>query len=232
MWLTFLKDIQSYIHQTFTDPDDARKLEHMTKLLEYAANFQSQPVEYAAVLVEAAQAWRVDRGSIQRIEERLQQSAPVNAVDSLFLSHCATLLELLESSWELYYANNFSIYPEVGQVLEEVVVFLRKLPFNSAMQAFEAEWISNDVNEELTIAILLYVRSCALIEVYGTPALYYHIANQLRFDNDFLTVFLAAACMKLRNVSLQVNTGEWSQEQYSCLKLFDNFHFLPDTAWG
>jgi hypothetical protein len=109
---------------------------------------------------------------------------------------------------------------------------LRKLPFSEGLQNLAKGWAEPGINNKYDIAALVYIRSCALINIYGEASLYEKVANNLEFDKKFLLVFLAAACLKVDGVASIIDISTWSDSQYACMFMMDTFHFLPGTSWG
>ena len=94
------------------------------------------------------------------------------------------------------------------------------------------DWADPGADPGFDAAALLFVRACALVGIYAKTALCRKVAERLSPAERFLTVFLAATCLKLPVFTQLLDLAELSDEQYDCMLLLDNFQYLPGSSWG
>ncbi len=232
MWTRVLDLIHIELTTSLADEMKAQRLERICQLLKYTENIQSEPAETAPMLLKRAKQFFQEEPIIWELGYKLKTDKEISVDEWLLLSYLIMLREVLESGWEQFYKIIFSVYTELGQSLEKIRLFLRKLPFSEGLQKLAKGWAEPGINTQYDIAALIYIRSCALINIYGETALYEKVANNLEFDKKFLLVFLAAACLKVDGVASIIDISTWSDSQYACMFMMDTFHFLPGTSWG
>jgi hypothetical protein len=232
MWTRVLDLIHIELTTSLADEMKAQRLERICQLLKYTENIQSEPAETAPMLLKRAKQFFQEEPIIWELGYKLKTDKEISVDEWLLLSYLIMLREVLESGWEQFYKIIFSVYTELGQDLEKIRLFLRKLPFSEGLQKLAKGWAEPGINNKYDIAALVYIRSCALINIYGEASLYEKVANNLEFDKKFLLVFLAAACLKVDGVASIIDISTWSDSQYACMFMMDTFHFLPGTSWG
>jgi hypothetical protein len=232
MWTRVLDLIHIELTTSLADEMKAQRLERICQLLKYTENIQSEPAETAPMLLKRAKQFFQEEPIIWELGYKLKTDQEISVDEWLLLSYLIMLREVLESGWEQFYKIIFSVYTELGQSLEKIRLFLRKLPFSEGLQKLAKGWAEPGINNKYDIAALVYIRSCALINIYGEASLYEKVANNLEFDKKFLLVFLAAACLKVDGVASIIDISTWSDSQYACMFMMDTFHFLPGTSWG
>ncbi len=232
MWTRVLDLIHIELTTSLADEMKAQRLERICQLLKYTENIQSEPADTAPMLLNTAKQFFQEEPIIWELGYKLKTDKEISVDEWLLLSYLIMLREVLESGWEQFYKIIFSVYTELGQDLEKIRLFLRKLPFSEGLQKLAKGWAEPGINNKYDIAALVYIRSCALINIYGEASLYEKVANNLEFDKKFLLVFLAAACLKVDGVASIIDISTWSDSQYACMFMMDTFHFLPGTSWG
>lgn len=232
MWTRVLDLIHIELTTSLADEMKAQRLERICQLLKYTENIQSEPADTAPMLLNTAKQFFQEEPIIWELGYKLKTDKEISVDEWLLLSYLIMLREVLESGWEQFYKIIFSVYTELGQYLEKIRLFLRKLPFSEGLQKLAKGWAEPGINNKYDIAALVYIRSCALINIYGEASLYEKVSNSLEFDKKFLLVFLAAACLKVDGVASQIDISTWSDSQYACMFMMDTFHFLPGTSWG
>jgi hypothetical protein len=232
MWTRVLDLIHIELTTSLADEMKAQRLERICQLLKYTENIQSEPADTAPMLLKRAKQFFQEEPIIWELGYKLKTDKEISVDEWLLLSYLIMLREVLESGWEQFYKIIFSVYTELGHYLEKIRLFLRKLPFSEGLQKLAKGWAEPGINNKYDIAALVYIRSCALINIYGEASLYEKVANNLEFDKKFLLVFLAAACLKVDGVASIIDISTWSDSQYACMFMMDTFHFLPGTSWG
>jgi len=233
MWTRVLDLIHIELTTSLADNQmKAQRLERICQLLKYTENLQSEPEETAPMLLNTAKQFFQEEQIIWELGNKLKTDKEISVDEWLLLSYLIMLREVLESGWEQFYKIIFSVYTELGYYLEKIRLFLRKLPFSEGLQKLAKRWAEPGINNKYDIVALVYIRSCALINIYGEVSLYEKVSNSLEFDKKFLLVFLAAACLKVDGVASIIDISTWSDSQYACMSMMDTFHFLPGTSWG
>jgi hypothetical protein len=84
--------------------------------------------------------------------------------------------------------------------------------------------------DHVAIAI---IRACAMNGVVDkTGDLYRRMSSLLSFERDFFSVWIAGACLKLQSISGTMDLDEMTEEQYRCMRMLDQFAYLPGIPWG
>ncbi|MBD2766823.1 hypothetical protein IC235_02825 [Hymenobacter sp. BT664] len=232
MWTRVLNLIHVDLTISLADQMKAQRLERIYQLLKYAESIQSEPAETAPMLLHTVEQFLQEEQIILGLGNKLKTDAEISVDEWLLLSYLIMLREVLESGWEQFYRIIFSVYPELGQCVEKVRFFLKKLPFSEGLQKLANGWAEPGIDNKYDLAALIYIRSCTLIDIYWQRSVYEKVSNFLDLDKSFLLVFLAAACLKIDGIASKTDISTWSDSQYACMFMMDTFHFLPGTSWG
>jgi|GEM_PF-3366591 len=232
MWTRVLDLIHIELTTSLADQMKVQRLERIFQLLKYTENIQSEPAEAAPMLLHTAKQFFQEEPVILELGNKLTTDTNIAVDEWLLLSYLIMVREVLESGWEQFYNIIFSVYTELGQYLEKILFFLKKLSFSEGLQKLAKDWPEPGINNQYDVAALVYIRSCALIHIYGEASVYEKVADNLAFDKEFILVFLSAACLKVDGVTSIIDISEWSDSQCTCLSMIDNFYFLPGASWG
>jgi len=231
MEMRLLRMVHEQILPKIADAE-AKKLEQLLQLVECTCDLQSEPAAKAGDLLARLQAVNGLRESILEISRRLRSGLPPAIQDWLLLSYLAMLKWMLRDRWNDCYAIIFDAYRSLGEEIKGVLARIEDVPFADAMRLLETDWDSMMAKPGFDIAALLYVRACGLMGVFAGNRLYEKLSECLAYEMGFLVVVLAAACFKVKPIASRVDIGVWTDTQYGCMRLLDNFAQLGETAWG
>jgi hypothetical protein len=208
----------------------ANELRGVSRLHSLCAGLQTQPAELAQPLLEAT------RSMIELIPQ-LGGAVPRNddgpsAGQLMILSYLALIQELLRDDWEGVYRKILPAYPALDEDLSRLRSIVAAVSFEQALARLDEGW-SPGADELLDLAAILFIRSAALVEVSGSRDLYTRVAKSLDHRQPFLKVYVAAACLMMPALKEHIDLENWNAEQYDCVALLDNFHFLSGAEqWG
>ncbi len=211
---------------------DARQLEQLLQLLRCTSDMQSEPGTRANELLARLHAFGELKESITKICQNIQSAGRLAVNDWLFLSYLATFKCVLRDRWDDCYTTIFDAYPAIGQEIKRALAFIEEIPFAAAAALLEKDWKDNSKRPGFEMVALTYVRACGLIGVLGGTSLYEMVSQCLTYEKDFLVVVLAGACFKVSAIASRVNIGAWTDAQYACISVLDNFFHLGETTWG
>jgi hypothetical protein len=181
---------------------------------------------------ERLQAFEPLKPYVLQISRDIQLSTNPAVHDWLLLCYFATLKCVLTDRWDDCYAVIFDTYPDLGREVDQLLAVIEEIPFAAAITLLEREWQEDGKQPEFDIVALTFVRTGGMIGVFGGPRLYRRACEYLAYETQFLIAVLAAACFKVPALASRVNIGDWTDTQYSCMRVLDNFGHLGEATWG
>ena len=218
--------------QSLSDSLASIRTKQLFNLVEAVGDLQSEPNKNADPLFAALELFDKDQKNLLEISQQIQTGRNLTVDEWLRLCYLATLKRFFQEGWDDFHSVIFQADPRLGTKVNTLLAFIEDVPFSEALTLLEKNWAQTDRDTKFAIAALTYVRACALISVFGSYGFYQQISDLLAFDRNFLVVFLAAALFKTPEVASRVDTSEWTDSQYVCMSILDNFCHLGDTAWG
>jgi hypothetical protein len=211
---------------------EARQLDQLFQLLRCTGDLQSEPGATASELLARLQVFDELTESLLKLHRNIQSGRRLAVEDWLSLTYLATLKFLLRDRWDDCYMIIFDAYPALGEGIKRVLAFIEDIPFAAGTALLEKDWDDNSKEPGFEMVALTYVRACGLIGVFGSSRFYERVSECLTYEKEFLVLLLAAACFKVPAIASQVDIGTWTDTQYACMSLLDNFVHLGETAWG
>lgn len=211
---------------------EARQLDQLFQLLRCTCDLQSEPGATASELLARLQAFDELTEPILKLRRNIESGRRLAVEDWLFLAYLATFKFVLRDRWDDCYIIIIDAYPALGERIKRVLAFIEDIPFAAGTALLEKDWDVNGKEPGFEMIALTHVRACGLIGVLGGSRLYERVSECLTYEKEFLLVVLAAACFKVPAIASQVDIGTWSDSQYACMSILDNFVDLGETAWG
>jgi hypothetical protein len=236
MDMSILRLVHGQILPTVTAPETAGQLEQLLQLVRCTYDLQSEPAAMADELLQRLQDFGGVQEPVLKIIRDIQSGQRLAVPDWLLLCYLATFRWALQDRWDDCYTIIFDAYPPLGQQANRVAAFLEDVPFAGAVAVLEREWEDRGkrpgIEPRFEMVALTYVRVCGQMGIFGGGRLYEMVSGCLALNKEFLIVVLAAACFKVPAISSQVSLGSWTDAQYACMRVLDNFAHLGETAWG
>ena len=208
---------------------EAQQLEQILQLVESTWDLHTEPDELAGDVLARL-------GALGGFSERVfEMRRDIDTGRTLTLYEWSLLSLIASFKWILQcdaYSLILSAYPDVGEGIGRLLEVIERVPFAGAMTSLEEDWGDIGSKPEFDWVALTYIRACGRIEVFAGNDLYEKIAQCLAYNVSFLVVILAAACFKVPAIAARVDIGAWTDTQYACMRLLDNFVHLGETAWG
>jgi len=228
MEMRLLRLLHDRVRAQMTETE-ALEVERFLLLLECVLDLQTRADEAAReILLRLATVGDL-RDRIQQLRRNVAAGRKPTACEGLLLTCFAVFKWALSDEG---YSVIFSEYPHVGAEIRRLLANIDKAPFSEAMVSVEKNWGGIDSDPEYDWIALAYIGACGRIVFFASDDFYHKIAACLTCRSNFLLVILAAACFKIPAISLRVDIGSWTDEQYGCMRLLDNFRHLGETAWG
>jgi hypothetical protein len=213
------------------DENEAKHLEQLLQLLRCTCDLQSEPGTMTPELLERVHAFE-PKGFFAEIRRTIYSGGQPRDSEWLAIAELATLKWILTERWDDFYAVIFEHDPMLGQEFSKVREFLEAIPFPAALALLERTWEYNANRPELNLAALACIAASGLLGVFGSSRLYEMAAACLAFEKEFLVVVLAGRCFKISAIASRVDIGTWTDTQYACMRVLDNFLHFGETAWG
>jgi hypothetical protein len=211
---------------------EATRLEQIFQLVRSTGYVQTEPDSMASELLERLRASDRLEQFVVEIRRKIQGGNELAVADWLLLSYLATFKRVLEDQWDAIYTAIFEHYPALGGEINRVKALVEGIPFAAAVTLLEKYWDDNGKSPRFQMVALTYVTACGLITIFGGSRLYDKASECLALDKEFLVVILAGACFKVPAIAARVDIGTWTDSQYACMSVLDNFADLGETAWG
>jgi len=234
MWTRVLRE--TYVALTAVTP--AAALRHaglLLSLLENLENLQSEPAAFLEVVHRSLDESGLGSSApafLSELAARVEGPLPLGPGEWLMLVALGELTELVESGWEPFYHPISDGEADLASKLQALRAALRLVPLETALRKLAREWrISKD--RILNRVAIAFIRVCAMLEILDvTGDIYRQVAILLSFEGDFLSVWIAGACLKVKAIAGSIDLSELSEEQYSCMRMLDQFSSLQGIPWG
>lgn len=210
----------------------AKQLERLLQLVQCTCDLQSEPGTTVNELLARLHDFDELKEPISEIRQNIQSGQKLAVYEWLLLSYLATFKWVLRDRWDDCYKIIFDAHPAIGQEIRMVLAFVDEIPFATAAALLEQDWEDNGKKRGFEMVALTYVWACGLMGIFGNSCLYEKASECLTYEKEFLVVVLAGACFKVPAIASRVNIGTWTDTQYACMSVLDNFVHLGDTAWG
>jgi hypothetical protein len=232
MDMAIIRLVHGQILPVVEDTEAVELLNQLLHLVESAGNLQTQPSETAQEALDHFQRFNRSGEWLSRLSENIRGGQILSVHEWLCLCDLAALKFLLTSGWDDYYAVIFEAYSDLGTEARAALARIERVPFHAAVDILERDWDTCRRTAGFETVALSFVRASGRIGALGTTRLYQKVSDYLSFEREFLVVFLAAACFKAPAIASQAAIEKWTDSQYACMKLLDNFADLGDPAWG
>jgi hypothetical protein len=214
------------------DANEAKYLEQLLQVLRRTCDLQSEPGAMTPELLERVHAFGALKGFLAEIQRTIDSGRQPRDAGWLAVAELATLKWVLAERWDDFYAVIFDDDPLLGEEFSKVREFLETFPFPAALGLLERTWEYNANRPEFNMAALACIAASGLLGVFGSSRLLEMAAACLAFEKEFLVVVLAARCFKISAIASRVDIATWTDAQYACMRVLDNFVHFGETAWG
>jgi hypothetical protein len=235
MWNDVLRTIYAALRRSGAAEPDLERAGVLLSLSEDLGSLQSQPDEFALTVqraIDASELGHRDSKFLDEINVRMHGHALFTASELFVMASLGELAEMLESGWAQFYEPISHGYTELNSRLELLRESLGTPAFGAALGKLSLQWKVGD-DRIFDWTAMTFVRVCAMIGVVDpTGALYRDIATLLSLKQEFLTVWLAGACLKVKAIAGSFDLADMTDEQYACMKMLDRFTSLQGISWG